>query len=491
MVNRSNTLPSESEAAELQRLVAALPEIYQPIYQHPEHSAQVSRICEDRLVYIKKIYKLLEMKRGRPLHVLDLGCAQGFFSLSLAELGATVVGVDFLQPNIDVCNALATAHPGHKVNFYVGRVENIIEIIEAGQFDLVLGLSVFHHIVHVRGLEFTQKLLASLAVKTSTGIYEMALPTEPPDWAMSQPANPRSLLGSYAFVHEMAQMKTHLSDITRPLYIASNHYWFLNDSVGAFESFRDESHAFAANGAQKTRHYYFSHGVIAKLSTLDIEACKKANLNDYCNEVYFLLSAPPDLKAPKLILNGHHDNEVWIVREHVPGNLLCDLIHFGTPYDADTVVLDILEQLKIMEAAGFYHDDLRTWNTVIRPDGHATLIDYGAISINPNDCAWPHNIFLCFMMFVHETVHRRADQPSPIRKCTFNPDDFAEPYRSTFWEMLQTDYNGWSFAKLHDRLLGAKNGHNEICPIPVNGLALAMQAAEVGCRIYQDEKKKT
>ena len=110
----------------IEGLVHALPEVYQTIYGHPDLSQVVSRECHDRLVEINVIYSALEKKLGRPLRVLDLGCAQGFFCLSLAERGASVLGIDFLKENIDLCNALAEENPQLNVKFSQGRVEEVI-----------------------------------------------------------------------------------------------------------------------------------------------------------------------------------------------------------------------------------------------------------------------------------------------------------------------------------------------------------------------------
>ena len=51
----------------LDGLVAALPELYQPLFDHPERSRQVSRTCEDRLAQITLAYRALEALLGRPL----------------------------------------------------------------------------------------------------------------------------------------------------------------------------------------------------------------------------------------------------------------------------------------------------------------------------------------------------------------------------------------------------------------------------------------
>lgn len=68
-----------TETMHLGARVAALPEKYQPIFGHPELSEGSSRGCEDRFVLIRECAQRLQGELGRPLRVLDLGCAQGFF----------------------------------------------------------------------------------------------------------------------------------------------------------------------------------------------------------------------------------------------------------------------------------------------------------------------------------------------------------------------------------------------------------------------------
>ena len=74
----------------LAELVKDLPEFYQPIYGHGEWDDKPLRNCRDRLSVIKKIYDDLSARLQRPLRVLDLGCAQGFFSLNIASWGGSV-----------------------------------------------------------------------------------------------------------------------------------------------------------------------------------------------------------------------------------------------------------------------------------------------------------------------------------------------------------------------------------------------------------------
>jgi O-antigen chain-terminating methyltransferase len=469
----------------IEKLAATLPEIYQPIFGHPELSHRVSRACADRLVPIEETYRALEQQLGRPLRVLDLGCAQGFFSLSLAKLGAKVHGVDFLPGNIATCRALAEESPELEASFEVGRVEAALAALDRDRYDLVLGLSVFHHIVHQIGALAVQTLLAALANKVAVGIFEMALASEPPAWAASQPRNPRQLLAGFGFVLELGQMQTHLSTIARPLYFASSRYWRLNGQMRAFDRWTADPHIYSGGSNFGTRRYFFGGGLFVKLMMLDFAQTRAANLRDHWNEVAFLSNPPAAFAAPKLALHGCNEREAWLAREEWPGVLLSDLIGSGQPYDARAVLQDVAEQLAALEGAGLYHNDLRAWNVLVARDGRAKLIDYGAISKDPQDCAWPHNLFLSFLIFMQETLSGRIEEVLPLRAPKFDPESLPEPFRGVAWRLLQSPAGQWRFSRLRDDLAGAPNAREASAAKQSPGVGTALQAMEQACALYR------
>jgi len=211
---------------QLRACVDALPERYQPIYGHPELSTGVSRTCEDRLSDLMLLHDAVRAELGRPLRVLDLGCAQGFFSLSLAARGSLVVGLDYEPANVAVCQALAAEQSALDAVFLTGRIETFAELIGPDDFDLVLGLSVFHHLVHEHGVDVIRGLIGHLAAHIPHGIYELALRSEPLYWGPSQPEDPRTLLAGYGAVSRVGEHATHLSTIARPLFFVSECYVF-------------------------------------------------------------------------------------------------------------------------------------------------------------------------------------------------------------------------------------------------------------------------
>ncbi len=434
----------------LQCLVAALPEVYQPIYTHPELSRSVSRACRDRLEYIVQVYESLVAQLQRPLRVLDLGSAQGFFSFSLAELGASVHGVDYLDDNVAVCKELADEHKNLNVSFQVGRIEDVLQQLERGQYDLVLGLSVFHHIVQEKSAAAVGQMLSELAGNVEVGIFEFAQASEPLYWAEAQPEQPRQLLNGFAFVHELSRHETHLSSIARPLYFSSNHYWYLNARGGVFDSTQTYSNALAQGVHQGTRQYYFGNGLLVKQYRLDNAECLEGNLEEYHNEATFLTDPPSGFNVPELVLHGQHESEAWIVRALLPGELLLDVICHKKKYNPTQVLGDILTQLAVLEADGLYHNDVRVWNVLINADGAATLFDYGAISARANDCVWPNDIFLSFLIFVHEVTTGNVGSPVPLRATRISPFGLTEPYLKWTMAFWSRPVGEWNFSLLHE-----------------------------------------
>lgn len=453
---------SDNNKSTLIKLVENLPEIYQPIFGHPEISTKVSRQCENRLTYIKKIYELISAKLTRPLRVLDLGSSQGYFSFELANIGAIVHGIDFLQSNIDVCNNLALEFPKLNVEFEVARVEDFVDKIEKGQYDLVLGLSIFHHIIHEQGKDKVTLIIRQLAEKISLGIFEVALAEEPLYWGLSQYNDPRELLSEYFFIHEIAKIETHLSEITRPLYVASNKYWILNDQIETFNISKNESHSLSNNIHEFTRKYFFSDKYLIKLYLINCrDNIKEANLLEYHNEINFLsLDIDLPFSLPKLILSGNNDNEVWLIREKLEGELLSDLINKKVEYNEQQILEDIFFQLSELEKKGYYHNDLRAWNVIIDSEGRANLIDYGSVNKSIQDCAWPDNIFLSSFIFIQEILEHKIINPIPFRYELYDDNNLDVRYKNILIELFLEDIDKLSFGFIYNKILNINKEKN-------------------------------
>ena len=447
-------------ATDLQQLVSALPEKYQPIFGHPELSDHASRGCADRLATIIDAYQAIEKQMGRPLRVLDLGCAQGYFSHSLAAQGANVYGVDFLEANIAVCNALAKEQVQYSIRFETARIEDTLQSLQPDQYDLILGLSVFHHIIHEKGIEIVKALLMAAADRVGGLLLEMALRAEPLYWASAQPIDPRELLSEIGFTHQLAVHPTHLTDLPRPLYFASNQFWLVDNQAQRIVSWTKESHALAAGTHQGSRRYFFSQAHVLKHYRLD-HPRGEHNKNEYDKEVQFLSHPIAGFTAAQLHAHGESDTESWVVIERLQGVLLVDLLQQHGTIDAHKILCSLLDQLCALEAAGLYHNDIRTWNILIQEGNQPVLIDYGSISIAPEDCAWPHNIYLAFFILVNELVTGSIEHPVPIRSAAMTPASLPPPYDNWSRNIWQRPVQEWSF-KLFRELKGEFNSDSAL-----------------------------
>ncbi|MEW6682914.1 MAG: methyltransferase domain-containing protein [Nitrospirota bacterium] len=432
-------------------LVAALPEVYQPIYGHPEISWSASRECGDRLNEIVAVYEALSANHRRPLRVLDLGCAQGFISLSLAAQGAVVVGIDNLAANVAVCNALREANPTFDVQFREAAIESTIEHLNPGEFDLVLGLSVLHHLCHRYGKDRVREWTTALTAKAEIAVFELGVASEPLDWAKSLPEDERYLLDGVPFVHELSRFPTHLSEIMRPLYVCSSRYWYLDGKLGAFAKWTTSSHSLAGEAHEGTRRYFFGEGQLAKVFRLTGRLAKP-NRDEIEQEAEFLDSPPPGFpRAPSLFTKGTTDREAWLAREALGGDLLIDLIRGQVAYDSRAILLDVLDQLCALEEVGLYHRDVRVWNVIVGPDGRASLIDFGAISKKREDCIWPSDVILSFVIFVRDVSARSVDRAFP-RQPFISPYNLPDPFNRWILSVWHQPVAVWSFKLLRESL---------------------------------------
>ncbi|NEG61754.1 methyltransferase domain-containing protein [Pantoea agglomerans] len=438
----------------LHDLVTALPEVYQTIFGHPEWDDNVSRNCNERLDVIYEVYTTLSKKLGRPLKVLDLGCAQGFFSLSLASRGATVKGIDFLDKNINVCRALAKENTSFDVEFDTGRIEDIIEKIEPRKYDLVIGLSVFHHIVHEHGIDKVRLWLSKLADSVHAMILELALKNEPLYWGPSLPEQPEELIENCKFYRIIAEYQTHLSSVIRPMYVVSNDYLILNNYCEEFTYSSSVPYKTDVEVHENSRRYYFNADHVCKyynfskanLSSFEQERSRKELLQ----EIDFLSSPPSGFSAPQLVDSGTGKNDGWVVMERISGDLLSDALEKNKKIDLDHIIRSLLEQLVILEENGYYHDDIRSWNILIDRKNSVNLIDFGSISNDKKDCVWPDNIFLAFNIFLKEILIPHEISDGVLRSASISPFNLPGKYENWLHQFWRKPVREWTFRSLLD-----------------------------------------
>ncbi len=446
----------ETDPDRIKNLVEKLPEVYQPIYGHPEFTQRASRACDDRLAAIVRCYDSLAALLGRPLKVLDLGCAQGYFGFGLAARGAQVHGVDQLEANVELCRKLAAENPKLQATFEVGSAEEAIADLEPEAYDLILGLSVLHHVIHAKGQAEVGALIERASFCVGALILELALREEPLYWAPAQPADPRDLLAKIGFVREIARFSTHLSEIPRPLYVASRRYWVFDDQAGQFESWSDEPHALGNGTHCGSRRYFFGADTIVKQYRFD-QTRGEFNLAEFGREKWFAEHAPRGFSLPEPIAFLDGRSEAWVRMRRWRGRLLLDYLREEAPLDRKAIVLAVLEQLAILEGEGLYHSDLRTWNVLIGDGQEVYVLDFGSISQEREDCVWPGSPFLSFLIFVREVATGVVDDPRLMRTVSISPFGLPQPFRSWAEDLWQKPLNEWTFGGMRALLLQTKD----------------------------------
>lgn len=474
---------AEVNSARIARLVAALPELYQPVYGHPEFTQRASRSCEDRLAAVTRCHDALAACHGRPLRVLDLGCAQGYFGFCLAARGAQVHGIDQVDTNIELCRGLAAANPSLRVSFQVGSAEEAIAELEPDAYDLILGLSVFHHVVHAKGQQEVRLLIERAGQFAGALILELALSDEPLYWGPSQPPDPRSLLGQAGFVREVARFPTHLSQIARPLYVVSNRYWILDDEAGPFQSWTDESHALARGVHQGSRRYLFGQDTLLKQYRFD-HALGEVNRSEFSRERWFAEHAPKGFVLPKPMFFFEGSAEGWVRMRRWQGKLLLDQLRDQASLDRQAILLAVLDQLAQLEATGLYHSDIRTWNILLGEAGEVYLLDLGAISARPEDCVWPGNPYLSFFIFARELATGVVDDPRPLRMISISPFGLAQPFRAWAEVLWQRPMSEWSFQAMKDAWLQIEK--SALQPSSLYPVEAWMKAAEEAMQVQKE-----
>jgi len=127
--------------------------------------------------------------------VLDLGCSGGYFTLDVAAEAKRVMGVDGDQDVIEQNVAMARRIGIDNVEFLHARITPQF-IAALPRFDIVLFLSVFHHMLAAsdaydwnseasRNEAFDT--LKAIRSKTNVLVFEMGYPDEGYDWSSKLP----------------------------------------------------------------------------------------------------------------------------------------------------------------------------------------------------------------------------------------------------------------------------------------------------------------
>lgn len=111
--------------------------------------------------------------------VIDIGCAEGYFLRSLAKSNVSFcLGIDNNKSRLG--KAIVTSCYDSDINLaFMNKKITLDNISEIPNADLIIFLSVAHHIIKSNGYEYAVSFVSSLRKKCNSGlIFEMGTPDE-------------------------------------------------------------------------------------------------------------------------------------------------------------------------------------------------------------------------------------------------------------------------------------------------------------------------
>lgn len=365
----------------LQNLVESIPEQYQDIYGHPEFRGKSSRDCSERGIWVKKIIGEMQERKGKKnLRVLDLGCAQGYYSFVASDLGCTVLGIDMLKENIQVCNCLRD-EINASCQFQTNMIDNVVKELKANEYDIIFLFSVVHHISYKNGFDYARNLLVEMTNKSECLLIEMAVKEEPVYWNRNLPDNYNEWFKNIKFYDELDFFGTHLSDVKRPFIFASNKWCEVNGILYNIGTHRNNSYTGHPIDTQKN-YYFCENGKYLIKLFRDTEL---GALNEIHNEIEVLNKLKDLSFVPQIVFCSENEKRILEVQKICFGSLLWNKIVEDEVLNYQTIFNDILDNLIELESNGYYHGDIRTWNICIDGNQRAFLIDFGAIKTTDED----------------------------------------------------------------------------------------------------------
>jgi hypothetical protein len=148
--------------------------LYQPI-----PFAEFDGVPAERDSSLQRLALLESQINFREKRVLDLGCANGFFLLSLHETIANGVGVDYFPGNVTTASIVRDLYGLDNLRFREGAIsESLLDQILAERFDVCLLMSVHHHLIIHLGLETTKNIISRLCESCDVVVIEQGSLTQ-------------------------------------------------------------------------------------------------------------------------------------------------------------------------------------------------------------------------------------------------------------------------------------------------------------------------
>jgi O-antigen chain-terminating methyltransferase len=358
-------------------------EYYQPAYMIGGINLIPQRECKDRCRVIEK--SMNSSIAG--LRILDIGSSLGYICYYFVDRGAVTEGWESNPKNVEVARLIGQIN-GIPAKFKTKELYlETLDDIHIEQFDIVIILSVLHHIIHFKGLQYVQEIVEKIIEKVPTLIVELALKNEDESlfWNDAQPENELAifdLIKDEIIIEKIGEFSTHLSLKQRPLYKISKKKKDI--MINGKSYMYDKKTNLAYNDSEfpylypeLSRNYYFSNKYIIKEYLVKIFDDNMKQITTEIGNMLFL-NEITKIKSTRLTDFEISNNRAVVVLACDDGDLISDILD-KKKIDPAKVAKDVLEFLAVLEENNYHHNDIRSWNILWNGE-NAQVIDYGLMS---------------------------------------------------------------------------------------------------------------
>ncbi len=438
---------------QLQQAVAALPSRYQPIFQHEEYPLMDESSYEGCLDKIRKVYIALRETLGRPLRVLELGCAQGYNSLTVASWGAEVTGIDALAENIAVCRLLAKEHEDYRISFRQEKPENFASYVQSEEFDLALGLNVLHVFTAENAKDIVQGLLGVLAARVPAGIFEIPLKGEPFPWAENLSADYKEMLKDFRVVKTLMYQESPLSEQERPICFLSNSYLYFS-TLGMLRL--DPAEGTAEQTGVGRRQFSSEDKIVEYIDTRSVLGdIAEENKKEIHNGIGFLSDMGGRNGFPRIFALEENVDETWVVREKLQGSPLGEKLGAGDcdPWD---VIRQTIRGMMLLDESGFCYREFGVWDVFYEEvEQKVYLTGYGDIERKEEDGSNQGKAVMSFLSFMCHVLDR-GDEGKSLHSLKLLTHLKRHLSDRQYAELTKLRGNDICFRKLRDILFRSK-----------------------------------
>ena len=368
---------------------------YQPIYGLEEIFGQSTRQSHltDNCAFVEKHFAGNQHKQH--VHILDIGCNNGYVSFHLARSFPHVVGFEINPPHLELCRSLAAYHDSTARFFN----QDLLSLMDSGEADLVnvdcvLLFNVVHQLIFARSLGYVKTFLARLTRQVDVVFVELATRSDykPHGKDHLLPTDPAEVLSECRDCDIELLKKS-----PRPLYALRRRRVRIGGEDLCVTGVHFSEHP---NAAISRKYYAFADRFMKVIRFTPLQ-----HPVTFHAEVGALLKVRGKEVGPRLLDWQVNASAGVILMERIYGPPLntC-LAEFADDLLRKRILGEMLRIGAVIHKAGFFQNDFSAHNFILTAPGQLRLLDF--------EQSRQHPIFdhFAFLLWIVNDLYKQAPQ---------------------------------------------------------------------------------